>query len=269
MENRATLEQIIKSLHEKTKGMAHLAPSLPFFEALIELEKTTAVPPLPFKFTTDETVTLLENKTPLLQQGRTPIFYEPMAAVWHKVCSISSTQQLSVEEITKLPEKKKGAWLDLMEQYFRDNKVASSGPEENELLTFLLIHTWRPFLIHWAEELASLVNDSVWYQNVCPICGGHPDFIYFSKDIGERHLLCLRCDTDWAYNRIGCPFCGNSDPATYGYYPDEKDTYRLYICNHCNHYLKTLDMRKITGQRLLPVERIITIDMDLAARDGK
>jgi len=51
------------------------------------------------------------------------------------------------------------------------------------------------------------------------------------------------------------------------YYPSEDEVYRLYVCEACRRYLKTVDLRKTGGRTVLPrVERVITVAMDVAAR---
>jgi formate dehydrogenase maturation protein FdhE len=63
-----------------------------------------------------------------------------------------------------------------------------------------------------------------------------------------------------------CPFCGTADHTKLSYYPGENGVYRLYVCGECSRYLKTVDLREVGREVLLPVERITTIAMDAAAR---
>jgi formate dehydrogenase maturation protein FdhE len=58
-----------------------------------------------------------------------------------------------------------------------------------------------------------------------------------------------------------------SEPTSLSYYPSEDEKYRLYVCQNCQRYLKTIDMRKTLGQVLFPVERIITVGLDVAAQE--
>ena len=43
--------------------------------------------------------------------------------------------------------------------------------------------------------------------------------------------------------------------------------YRLYLCGNCKRYLKVLDGRQISFEPLLPLQRIITVGMDVSARE--
>ncbi len=153
-------------------------------------------------------------------------------------------------------------------EYLREGRV-QQGEEaglDNNLLAFILNNALRPFLRAQAEALAPEFNDDEWYRGYCPVCGGEPDFAALEKESGARRLLCSRCDTEWHYRRIGCPFCG--EEADVAYYPSDDNVYRLYVCDACRGYLKTVDQRQLAEPRPLPVERILTIPMDIAAQDA-
>jgi FdhE protein len=92
-----------------------------------------------------------------------------------------------------------------------------------------------------------------------------PDIATRERDSGQRRLLCSRCDSEWAYLRIACLFCGNEDPSQIAYYPSDDKVYRLSVCERCHRYLKTVDLRETAGEKLLPAERILTVGMDVAA----
>ena len=102
-------------------------------------------------------------------------------------------------------------------------------------------------------------------SGACPVCGNLPRFSSINAEDATRTLVCGMCETSWRYRRIGCPFCGNDDASTYGYYPGDDEAYRLYACKNCSHYLKVLDLRKVNDDRILMVERLGTLPMDIAA----
>ncbi len=152
-------------------------------------------------------------------------------------------------------------------EYLREGRV-SKGEEaglEGPLLSFIFTHSLRPLLRAQAAALSGHVNDSQWYRGRCPICGGEPDIAALERGSGQRRLLCSRCDSEWAYLRIACPFCGNEDPSQLAYYPSDDKVYRLSVCERCHRYLKTVDLRETAGEKLLPAERILTVGMDVAA----
>lgn len=124
----------------------------------------------------------------------------------------------------------------------------------------------RPYLEWGAEQLASYVEvRAAWRQGYCPICGGPPDFASLDEESGARQLLCSRCSTRWPYPRLGCPFCGTADHASLSYYPGDDGAHRLYVCQDCRRYLKTIDLRQVRRVILWPLERITTVAMDAAA----
>ncbi len=82
---------------------------------------------------------------------------------------------------------------------------------------------------------------------------------------GARILLCPRCNGEWRYKRVGCPFCEGGEPQIY--YASEDERYRLYLCDSCRRYLKTVDLEKTGSDICLPVECLLTVSMDLAAQE--
>jgi len=147
-------------------------------------------------------------------------------------------------------------------------RMAASGV--NEFLLEDSIHAaFRPFLTSYCEALLSLVNQEQWRRGYCPICGGNPDFAFLDKERGARWLLCSRCDAEWLFQRLECPYCGTKDQNALAYFTDEKGLYRLYVCERCRHYLKAIDLRRAEYEVLLPLERLITLDIDSQAQqDG-
>ena len=120
----------------------------------------------------------------------------------------------------------------------------------------------KPFLSAQAEALIDKVPQDQWRRGHCPICGGKPDLAYLARDAGARWLICSRCDTEWLYQRLQCPYCENQNHELLAYFPDESGTYRLYVCNKCHTYLKAVDLRNAKTDTLLPLERVLTADLD-------
>lgn len=264
-----TPEELSDRLQQNTPQLPFLEPLIPAYVALLRLEQETKVAPLPLELTPSEAHALLEREVPLLQRDVLLALPEAMADAWRQVCDITirylEDKAEALRTAQQWPQKGPEEWLAAMRQYFRDGELKMDDAAEKEVLTFLTVRTWRPFLRGWASRLSPLLDDSRWGRGTCPICGGQPDFAYLTQETGERRLLCSRCDTEWHFDRIGCPFCGNQDSSTYGYYTNEDSPYRLYACNQCRRYLKTLDMRQTMGKRFLAVERIVTMGMDLSA----
>jgi hypothetical protein len=118
-----------------------------------------------------------------------------------------------------------------------------------------------------ADRLLPEVDISEWQRGACPVCGGQPDFAWLSREDGSRRLFCPRCHAIWPYKRVTCPFCERDERVAY--YPSADEVYRLYVCRDCGRYLKAIDLRRTDREVLPPVERVLTIGLDLAARqDG-
>ncbi|MFC1931935.1 formate dehydrogenase accessory protein FdhE, partial [Chloroflexota bacterium] len=135
------------------------------------------------------------------------------------------------------------------------------------LLTAVIQATLKPFLISHAKSLIASVDQERWRRRYCPICGGSPDFASLDKERGSRWLLCSRCDTEWLFQRMECPYCGNQNQNSLAYFTDDKSPYRLYVCEQCKRYLKATDLRQNESEVLLPLERLYTLDIDRQAQE--
>lgn len=125
----------------------------------------------------------------------------------------------------------------------------------------------QPFLKAYSQELIGSVNQKQWRRRFCPVCGGQADFAFLDKESGARWLLCSRCDSQWLFQRLECPYCGNTEQKTLAYFTDGTELYRLYVCEECKSYIKAIDLRKTESDVLLPLERIVTSDLDRQARE--
>jgi FdhE protein len=151
-----------------------------------------------------------------------------------------------------------------------DLKIASrlrfenreSETKINDELGFVLDVALRSFLINPKEALIPLVEQEQWRKGYCPICGGLPDFAFLDKENGARWLICSRCDSQWLYKRMGCPYCDSQNINKTSYFSDDNEIYRVYVCEQCKCYLKTIDLRRAESDIILPLERIVTADLD-------
>jgi FdhE protein len=163
-------------------------------------------------------------------------------------------------------------WLSLAGGRFEQG-MANEGEEEAlEETKMGLAETaadlaLQPYLEWAAEQVMPHVDQESWKRGYCPVCGGAPDFAVLVEETGARYLLCSRCRSQWLYKRLQCPFCDNTDHTKLLYYPSEDEVYRLYVCQVCKHYLKAIDLRKATHRVVLTVEPLLTVAMDLAARE--
>ena len=73
--------------------------------------------------------------------------------------------------------------------------------------------------------------------------------------------------TSWLFQRMQCAYCGNQDQHTISYFTSDDGRYRLYICEMCKKYLKAIDLRQAGEETDLPLERLLTLSIDLEARE--
>ena len=159
---------------------------------------------------------------------------------------------------------------EMVKAWFEDDRLPSTaiGDEVNQQLWQAIIHaTMRPFLVSHAKAVRSLVDQERWQRGYCPVCGGSPDLAYLEKEYGARWLLCSRCDTEWPFQRLACPYCGTNDQKALAYYTDDDGLYRLYICEQCHQYLKAIDLRKAKAEIMLPLERLFTLPLDAQSQE--
>lgn len=147
--------------------------------------------------------------------------------------------------------------------------IAMRHSVDGGLLGLVVAAVAKPFLSAHSEVLLPKVDQESWRRRYCPICGGRPDFAYLDKEMGARWLLCSRCDAEWLFQRLECPCCGCQDQDALAYFTDDKELYRLYVCERCKRYLKAIDIRRAESEVLLPLERLLTFELDIQAwEDG-
>lgn len=158
--------------------------------------------------------------------------------------------------------------LTLAQQRFGEGQAHGEKDGESEEITLAQMAVdlaLKPYLEWAAEQVLPHVDQQRWKRNYCLVCGGAPDFATLDAEVGARYLVCSRCSSQWPYRRLGCPFCETTDHTKIVYYPSEDGIYRLYVCQACRRYLKTIDLRQVGRTVLLPVERVTTVAMDAAA----
>jgi len=200
------------------------------------------------------------------QRAQQPLFtFDDLEVEWPAVHRLAShVGEIAVHSLTDWPAEAPGGILEGTARAW----YAGQGPDDPRV-AFLVGQALLPFL-HRAAEAARphLSPDAYQRWGDCPVCGGEPDFSTLERESGVRLLFCSRCDAGWRYKRIGCPFCDTEAPRKLAYYPSDDGVYRLYVCDACNGYVKTMDLRETVRPFVLPVERILTAGMDLAAAEA-
>lgn len=135
-------------------------------------------------------------------------------------------------------------------------------------LAFLARTALTPAMESLRSAFADRIDTENWNFGCCPLCGSRPDMACFN-DSGKRHLHCELCGTQWTYQRIGCPFCGNENHEQLGYLEAEEESgLRVYFCKNCLKYIKTVDKRVFEETPPLVLENIVTLHLDLLALEA-
>lgn len=146
--------------------------------------------------------------------------------------------------------------------------TAKLTPINTELMFFIVYHTVNPFIEKAAYQFRDRVDYEEWEQPECPVCGHKPSMAMLRKEDGARILQCSTCRTWWPYPRTRCAICmtTDQDKLEYFYAKDDK-AHLVYVCNNCQKYIKTTDLRETDRDIDLDVEDLATIELDFIAKD--
>lgn len=260
-------DDILKRLGERREQAPGLAELIDLHHALIAAESRIKVPE--FFIDLDEATarTSMLHGEPLLEPDQAGIDWSEFERLFENICRLSAEHRPDLAQEFESIQELAGDCdhlRSLATEYMVGGYTASLD-SDNNLVDFVLNHALRPFLRARATALLPRVDDSLWFRGYCPVCGGEPDLASFEPETGSRHLLCSRCDAEWTFKRLACPFCGNEDASQLAHYPGEDERYRLDVCEICRRYVKTVDRRSAWLRLPLPVERVLTVAMDLAA----
>lgn len=249
-----------------------------FYLELQELEEELAAGQAGVVITREIKNNLRLQGQPVLAQLQPKIAVESFRRVLLKVARAlqkwQSDSEISDEEIAAVNELDDAAMKDLVETMITGDvkkKEAWAGKLglKEETFDFLSRNVSRLFLKSFAAEAAKQLELDKWNKGYCPVCGDSPAMARLTENRGKRKLQCSRCETQWDYPRLGCPFCGTTDTDRISFMRlEDNKKYRLYLCDECKSFLKTVDERE-NGETDLFCEDIATLDLDrLAVSEG-
>ena len=252
-------EALRRALADARAARPELAPLLDFYATLWRLqlaarEEIAGQVALP-----DDAVPRLADGRPLLDFVPLPIEPVTFARLAQDIAVLAHQYNPTWGELPEEP----AAWLDLARDVFQRGTTPAEAATAADLPALAAGLALAPYLEHAAAFLRPHLDDTLWQRPYCPICGGRPDLALLHRETGARYLVCARCQSQWLYRRVGCPFCGREEGL---YYASSDEVYRLYVCDTCHRYLKTVDLRQ-TGRKVEPrLERLLTVGLDLAAQ---
>lgn len=212
----------------------------------------------------------LERGVPLQPFHELPIDWTLLQNLLQQVLITIADHLPSSEEITDLREVISDSSLlkRIVEAWYKGKNLSTLVRNTtSEILPGIIRAGMWPFLTVQSEMLLPQVDQERWRRRYCPICGGRADFCFLEKENGARWLSCSRCDAEWLFQRLECPYCGNQNQDKLAYFTNEEGLYRLYICEECRSYIKGIDLRKTASEVLLPLEKVITIELDNQAQN--
>ncbi len=273
-------QKILAQLRAAKKKAPELAEVVDLHHDLLEAQMQVQVPSAHPSLSPEEVQARLSQGLPLLRSQEVTLDWETLFNLYQQVCRIAARHRPDLsaqfERLLKLLDDDPTTVQDLLTSYLDEGDLTATAAgrgtnreqenDQRDISTFVFNHALHPFLRTYADALGPVVKQELWQRGRCPICGGEPNLAFLDEDVGARHLVCSRCDSQWLFPRVKCPFCNTSEPSNLSYYPSEDEKYRLYVCQGCQRYLKTVDLRKARHRVLLPVERITTVALDIAAR---
>ena len=201
----------------------------------------------------------MSNGVPLLT-------FDDLVLDWNKIEDLINKAFAVISEYSSPAALSDDISLKELAEKWYDGKRLPKLSMDKDTLSVALLTALKPFLATHAEVLLSAIEQGKWRRGYCPICGSKPSFAFLSKEQeGARWLLCPRCDAQWLFQRLECPFCGSRDQKKLSYRSDDVGVYRLYLCEECKGYLKCIDLRLVEDDVVLQLEWIATLDLDRQA----
>jgi FdhE protein len=163
-------------------------------------------------------------------------------------------------------------WLRLIHAYLADDDRDLG--EDHHALKFVVAAVLQPFaeqaaLAEPAETRHHLPRTNAGCPIRCPFCNALP-VVGVLREEGhgaKRSLVCSLCLIEQPYLRGVCPSCGEQQfDALPVYTANEFEHLRIEACDHCHHYLKTIDLTR-NGLAIPLVDDIASVSLDLWARD--
>jgi formate dehydrogenase accessory protein FdhE len=155
------------------------------------------------------------------------------------------------------------SWSELLDASWSTNESSSDEPPE----AFL----GRAFLQPYAEFVRSrlAMKSDGYTHSLCPFCNRKPGLGVLRQqgDGARRSLMCSFCLTEWEFQRIVCPACGEENNEKLPVYTaSDFDYIRVECCDTCHAYLKTVDLTK-NGLAEPIVDEMAAAPLDLWAQE--
>lgn len=138
-------------------------------------------------------------------------------------------------------------------------------PEQSTVERFFSLALLQPS----AEYLSKQATEISTSENRCPQCGALPLLAVLRPegDGAKRFLQCSFCLAEWAFRRVLCPWCGETDKDKLPRYSADECTYvRVEACDSCKRYLKSVDLT-VNGLAVPLVDELGLAALDVWANE--
>jgi len=270
-----TEAKILQKLDELEQREGELPGFVQLYRQLLRIQSEARL-----RFTTPKPKLAEDVISARLSQGISLLSFEDLLLDWAQVRglfqeiirSVAKDSSDASKEVKTLGNilSKEAVLEEVVRAWYEGSSlipIAARHSVDGESLGLVVAAVVKPFLSAHSEVLLPKVDQESWRRRYCPICGGRPDFAYLDEERGTRWLLCSRCDAEWLFQRLECPYCGCQDQDALAYFTDDEGLYRLYVCEQCKRYLKAIDLRQAKSEALLPLERLLTFEFDIQARE--
>jgi FdhE protein len=219
-----------------------------------------------------------KGRLPLIGLSEFPVDVKVSAMLIDRLCHIAMTDNPGLSEGAKilasaLASQKIDAGalfsglLNEDDALFR--QVSHSSGIDSQALSFFIYNSLYPSIRAASQQLAAayLNPHAEADGDHCPVCGSPPLLAVLEKE-SRRQLICSFCRHAWAFRRICCPFCGNTDTGRLQYfYSPQEPGCRVDLCDACRRYLKTIDAAKLERPFYPSLEQVVTLHLDLKAAE--
>ena len=263
--------KVLEWLRRRELRDGTLPPALKTYERLLVLWSNWGFLGPQVRMTRDSANARLEKGVPLLTFQELDFDWARFVDLYRDVASLlaacspavqeNGQRDLALECSLPLLKEAAGSWFS------GNTPTALPDEADTAILESAVQAAIKPLLARYRDALLPLVDMQGWRRTYCPVCGGQPYFSFLDREHGARWLVCSRCDAEWLFQRLQCPFCGNQDPNSLSYFTNDQALYRLYVCDDCGRYLKAIDLRKATDEAPLPIEYLLTTEMDRQAHE--
>ncbi len=208
----------------------------------------------------------------LIRKEDFPVDVEASIILFLTLCRIGKTANPHMAgEVEKIENLLREDKLDLEEllgdagKGRRSEQVADDLGLDKQVLSFLAYNSIRPSIEAAIEQLRCDLEHESWRECHCPVCGSLPSLNLLKGNEGKRYSLCSYCGFQWRIDRLSCAVCGNGEHVSLSYFSGEgEEAFRIDLCEKCNHYIKTIDYRKLeTSDPAL--EDLATLHLDVLA----